>query len=562
VIRIRFLVLALLVLQAALLLYCARLHSVTIDESAHIPTGLHYWRTGDFSLYSVNPPLSRLTQALPLLALGAQSAPPGGVTSYRPGHRTEGTAAREFARLNSDRYPELVFSARLAGVAWSLLGTWLIYRWAGSRFGERAGVLGASLWAFEPYVLGHGSLATPDVPAAVTALLAAFAFWKFSQRPTWFRALAAGVALGLAISTKFTLLIFVPFWFLAVVIARGSQPNRSKWMRKAAQLVLGYGAAVLVVNLAYEGLGTGTRLGEVQFVSRMFAGQTGEDDNRPQPGNRFRDTWVGRIPLPVPIDIVRGIDLQRRDFERAARPSYLAGEWKAAGWYHYYLYALAVKLPVGTLALILAGVGLSARHLGSHWRDDLFSLGPGLAILALVSSQTGFNHHSRYALPALPFLLLTAAQLGQQVSRQTWRRGLVVVGCAVATAASSLAVYPHSLSYFNEFVGGPRNGARHLLDSNIDWGQDLKLLKQWMDQHPQARPMRYEVFSFIDPRHYGLPPSEPPPPSPQPGWYAISVNAVYGMKLFRGAPGEYKYFRELEPVDWIGYSIVIYHIPS
>jgi hypothetical protein len=55
--------------------------------------------------------------------------------------------------------------------------------------------------------------------------------------------------------------------------------------------------------------------------------------------------------------------------------------------------------------------------------------------------------------------------------------------------ASSLGVYPHSLSYFNELVGGPANGHAHLLDSNIDWGQDLLLLKEWLDAHPEASPL-------------------------------------------------------------------------
>ncbi len=149
---------------------------------------------------------------------------------------------------------------------------------------------------------------------------------------------------------------------------------------------------------------------------------------------------------------------------------------------------------------------------------------------------------------------------------------------------SYLRVHPHSLAYFNELAGGPENGYRHLLGSNIDWGQDLFRLKRWRDEHPDAGPLSLAYFNHIDPRIIGIEFTLPPvgvigaPPSergaardlgPHPGWYAVSVRLAYGNAgtppdgkggyrpvPFRG----YEYFSHFDPVDKAGYSIFIYRI--
>jgi len=148
-----------------------------------------------------------------------------------------------------------------------------------------------------------------------------------------------------------------------------------------------------------------------------------------------------------------------------------------------------------------------------------------------------------------------------------------VVGCLAWSIGSTLYYTPHWLSYFNELAGGPLGGPEHLLDSNIDWGQDLLFLKKWQERHPEAQPLRAALYSSYDPAILGLklaeaPPSWPPPAQPDtalrremfvndltPGWYALSVNRLWS----RG--GEYAYFREhLKPAAYAGYSIYIYHL--
>src|SRR5206468_11204129 len=68
-------------------------------------------------------------------------------------------------------------------------------------------------------------------------------------------------------------------------------------------------------------------------------------------------------------------------------------------------------------------------------------------------------------------------------------------------------VYPHYLAYFNELAGGPRNGYKRLVDSNLDWGQDLKGLKRWADEKrlDATHPLYLSYFGTADPRYYQIP---------------------------------------------------------
>ena len=253
---------------------------------------------------------------------------------------------------------------------------------------------------------------------------------------------------------------------------------------------------------------------------------------------------------------MRGIDLQKWDFERKMW-SYLRGEWRLGGWWYYYLYALAIKVPLGTwgLGLLALGVGLFGRGYAASWRDELVLLAPAAVVLALVSSQTGFSHHLRYVLPVFPFAFIATSRIARAVELGHWK--LVSIGGAALlwSVGSSLGHYPHSLSYFNELAGGPRHGHEHLVDSNIDWGQDLLYLEGWLDGHPEARPLGLGYrLPCIDPCITGIEHTLPPRDAPAPGWYALSVGTI------RHRTRDYEYFLHFEPVAMAGYSIYIYHV--
>ena len=433
-------------------------------------------------------------------------------------------------------------------------------------------------------------------------LLAGYAFWRWWTLPTLPRAVLAGLALGLAELTKFTWLILFALWPLLLLIqfarersaARHGNPleaapqgghshgEPTRWER-IVQLGALLFLCVCLINVGYLCEGSLTPLKEYDFASESLAGPR-EARGGPM-GNRFRGTWLGEVPVPLPYHYLSGIDIQKVDFERDWR-CYLAGTWKQGGWWYFYLVALAVKLPLGTLGLgVLAAVfALRRPDRRTALLDQLPLLLPPLAVLILASSQTHFTTHVRYVLPAFPFAFVWLSQLVSPAAASVskWYPRLAW-SCLAATVVSSALAVPHSLSYFNELAGGSANGHRWLLNSNVDWGQDLLFARDWLKRHAPGRPFGLIHFGFYDARllgleNYSLPPEydeERPPANstsadgPQPGLYVLSVNALHGHEFYSsdGRGGMklidrpvYSYFQRLEPVARIGGSMVIYDV--
>jgi 4-amino-4-deoxy-L-arabinose transferase-like glycosyltransferase len=580
---------ALLALHVALLVHSARVHSPTIDEPAHLAAGVADWKNGTFDLYRVNPPLWRMAAALPVLAAGADTRFTPWFRSVDDTTRAEGIAGLDFARDNGARYFDLLFLARLVTVAWSALGALLVFRWAREMFGERAAHLGCVLWCLEPMVLGHAPLVTPDIPAAVSALATTYAFWRWARRPSWGGAAVVGVVLGIAQLTKFTNLVLylvLPSLGLAWHVVRRRLPEARRRSpsgprRALAQVALILATSLVVLDAGYGFRETGAALGSYRFASEALSGHTFTDEERyaevpgaTRTGNRFSGTALGRLPVPVPRNYLQGIDLQRVDFDRRLR-SYLHGRWQHGGWWHYYFDALAVKAPLGSWILVVSGVVAAA--IGLRRRPQLlFCLLPPLAFLGLLTSQSGFSAHLRYALPAFPFLFVIGGGMARSIRGAPGK--VAVAALAGWSALASLRVHPHSMSYFNELAGGAERGPEYLVDSNVDWGQDLLLLRRWIAEHPEAAAIGVAYVGPIDPSLAGVHHDYVPVNAAdlaastdrigvQPGYFAASVNLVRGIRfgirdrngrLHKVGADDYRRLIDIAPVDRAGYSISIF----
>jgi hypothetical protein len=413
-----------------------------------------------------------------------------------------------------------------------------------------------SIWCFEPNVLAHASLMTPDAHATALGLAACYSFWRWLKKPTWSQAALTGVVLGLAELAKTTLILLYPLWPLMWFGYRWSERRRLSidtetpdrlsgsrgnmtardWLREAGMLGVRMAVGLYILNLGYGFEGSLTPLRDLDFVSELFAEEVagqptdngfaknvGQQVARLNRTKRVANSWLGPLPMPFPKNYLLGIDIQQRDFEDYGRQSYLSGRWRDNGWWYYYLYAVAIKTPLSLW--LCAVVVLAASFLrmftptrrpicsrrqpiaGQTFRDGCILLFPAIFIFFIVSFKTGFNEHLRYVLPTFPAFFIFISQVVQhnwltkigerpyaqsdQVNRQLRTAKERRVGLLYATlvsalgcwfAVSSLWVYPHSLSYFNESIGGPLNGASHLLGSNVDWGQDIRYLAWRLDQ--------------------------------------------------------------------------------
>ncbi len=566
----------LLATHALLVGSCAQRYSFAWTETGLLPAGIIDWRYGTFDVFRVNPPLVRMLATWPLALAGVDV--PAKLVDGDPRQREEWSAAAAFIQMHGQRSLWYLTIARWCCLPFSLLGAWVAYRWAFELYGTAAGLGALVLWTFHPMLIGYGCLISGDLAAASLGLLTLYCFRQWLREVNFANSYVFGVAAGLAVLTKTSwLLLFglLPlFWILlrAGEQIRGELPpgGLRHWLREFGFAIFAVIVALFLINLLYGFQGSFRRLDSYEFISRALSKQAHVPwHTYDYSGNRFQGAWLGKLPVPFPEDLVIGVDLQKWDFDRE-RWSYLRGEWRDHGWWYYYLYALAIKVPLGIWALILlamAGWALIPSWRGP-WQDEVLLLFTLVVILTLASLETGLNRHLRYVLPIFPLAIVLISRVFRVFDAQRVYLSRFVLAVCIWFIMSSLWVYPHSLSYFNELIGGPRNAPQHLNASNIDWGQDLNFLREWAKRNPDARPLFFTSYlHLIAPQSLGIPAEGKVPKFKSrtdaggdasvnftPGWYAIDQESLLRRE------GDYLYLRALEPIAQVGYSINIYHI--
>ncbi|QDV22077.1 hypothetical protein [Aureliella helgolandensis] len=450
-------------------LWQAWAQSPTYDEVGFMGAGLSHWKTGQFEPFAVNPPLPRLLSTLPVYLLSPK---------LEWGHTTQDVYARDefylgnqFLEMNASRTQLYFFIARIPNLLLASLGLVLSRKWANRLYGARARTLVTWMWTLSPMVLSNSALMSPDIGAAVIALLAFWVLRNWIVQSSWSNAVLLGACTGLLLSWKITWIPFVFPCYATIWVAKywHSYPSHRTLLVDASQALVAFVLCCCVVNGTYAFDQVYLPLGSIPLHSQgMASGELGID-------NRFSRSWVGSIPSPLPSVLLQGIDLQKLSFENPfGSRSYLAGTWKEGGWWYYYAVAWLCKTPVSVCVLLVLAcltLALSRQPVDSqtapkgfpHWLDKLIIALPLVAIVLFVSSETGFNRHLRYVLPAYPFLFVWISRVGAF-------RGLGAV-CRVLLLLQATSLFwhgPHWLSYFNELAGGPRNGGAWLLSSNID----------------------------------------------------------------------------------------------
>jgi hypothetical protein len=556
------LVAALLALHGTLAVQTARYCSVTHDEYWHIPVGLLHWRSGRFDWENLNPPLIRMLAAAPLTV----SAEPGQIDE--PTDQIWSYGDDLFAS-NRDSYRSLLLQARIPIVVLSLLTAWLLGCWATELFGVRSGVAALFLWCVSPTVLASASLVTTDLGAALFFALAGWRAWRFASEPGWTNTGLLGICLGLAQLAKYTSVILWPLSLIWCLLLRApgsvddgtnSAPRRSLILQRwCAATVL----SILVLNLGYLFQGTGTSLGEYQFSSQAMR------------GIQSAAGPLASFPLPVPPDWLQGIDHQRQMME-ADHPVFLNGEWSLHGFRGYYFYVLWYKLPHIFQLLLLAAV-LRCWLVRSDRVQLHIAAGLLLPVLVLLilASGSGMQLGIRYVLPVLPFLFLFAASLARALPQRLPMSQYIGLGIVGVAAIASLRHHPHHLAYFNELAGGPENGWHLLSDSNIDWGQDLYGLQNWLEENQVEQP-HLAWFGTQPPFVLGIDTRKIQSPlltgaTTEPGIYAISVCLLQGRptpiwesdrKQRNADIDEFGWLRFFDPVARIGHSVHVFRLSS
>jgi hypothetical protein len=362
---------------------------------------------------------------------------------------------------------------------------------------------------------------------------------------------------SLSLLCKYSALLLAPLLIVvpcaAIWLRKRETGARNTLISVALATVMAVTIPLFTVNCFYGFTGVGTSLAQMRLDSRSLA--------------VLRKSPFGTLPLPLPRAFVEGFDRQKADSDYSEFPAYFLGKWSIDGFRWYYPVAFCLKETVPFLVLLSASLWPVAAGIGRKRdrRELLLLCFVPVTLFLVLMFMNRLNVGVRYLLPAYPFFCCFISRFSAAIESRSSLR-LVLGGLFVLHCLSVAHIAPHYTSYFNELCGGPEKGYRFLIDSNIDWGQDLPALKRYLDDHGIGR-IQLAYFGHSLPERYGID-YEPLSGQPKPGYVAISVSLLQGhpyLLTYTDPPqiadlNRFGFMRALQPVGRAGYSILIYKI--
>jgi hypothetical protein len=538
--------------------------SMTSDEIAHLTAGQAYNTFGDFRLQPENGNLPQRWAALPMTLMGAP-LPPTSLASWQTADVWN--YGHAFFYEQSVPAEMWLFAGRAMITLFSAATGLLVFFQSRAAFGWRGGFLSLAAFALSPSFLAHGALATSDVVMTFFFFASVLAWWRHLEHPGAVNAALSAVVFGLATVAKFSAILLLPMFAMIAFVSLLGQPREARWKALAR---LGQTAALhAVVAWAVIWIFFGLR-----FSPFAPALADGAGYNHGWAWISSGLGWPGPIVFALqnwhvlPDAFLYGFTFVLQFAKQ--RGAFLNGEHGIHGWVTFFPYAFLVKTTLPFLLLIATAALATARrwrglNAGAVWvRVRPFT---PLVVLFVVYWATSLASHlnigHRHILPVYPVLFVAIGALGPWIEI---RRPLVAAAVAALAAwhmVESVRIRPNYLAYFNAIAGGPENGWRHLVDSSLDWGQDLPGLHAWLEKNDRGEPVYLSYFGTGDPMHEGiratllptLPDVGPPRPwrALGPGIYAVSATML--QQVYSPIQGpwtsarekEYQDLRRLEP---------------
>jgi hypothetical protein len=533
----------------------------TWDEGIHIAAGYAYLTRGDYRWNDEHPPLVKLMSALPLKRLGLV-LPVAGDAWRKNDEVGLGTELLYKSPVPADR---ILFAARSMTMLLSLLFLAALAWWTRRRFGAAAALLAVVLCAFDPNLIAHGRYVTTDLPVTVFYFFACVLWVEYLENGRPRNLALAAAAFALAMVTKYSAVLLIPILAALYGFRWAQRPKEFPIRRAGIAAAALLGALFVVVNVVYWPETVRCLTTRVERLDRVA----------------YKSTFTGAalyragkwLHLPA-HEYLKGLN-NVAIHNASGHPSYLLGQRNDKGWWYYFPVVFGVKSTLTALAaaalLLAAGVWRllkRARAPDASWRGRWRAIPPiwaGLLFPPLFyfvfSMSSAINIGMRHILVVYPFLYVaSAAVLARLGARRAARCAMVALGALQIAECASIA--PDYLAFFNALSGGPAQGPYYLVDSNIDWGQDVKKLVKWLDAHG---PRKAYVLYFGNARleYYGVDYMGVPPPLDRQawdkidGWLVANVTPLEGVYVPLDALGP---VRLKDPVARIGWTMYVYDL--
>jgi 4-amino-4-deoxy-L-arabinose transferase-like glycosyltransferase len=590
--------------------------SAIMDEMPHIPAGYSYLTQKDMRINPEHPPLIKDLAAIPLLLLDLKF--PADSKYWAEDINGQWAFGAQFLYDSGNDADQILHYARLPLMLLTIITGWMFYVFVARRYGYQTAILALLFYATSPTFIAHGRYVTTDVGATFGFFLGLTAFLKFLEMRGAGGAtsrkylLLAGLAFGVAQLCKFSLFLLVPIYILLgtlwVIVnnwekylAFGKWSARLKLFIKEeikilAQIVAIGLVGVLVISFVYSfhiwNYPPERQLNDMRVTLSSFGFR---------PLVNF-DLWMASVPVLRPLSqYLFGLMMV---IQRAAggNTTYFIGEISRDGWWYYFPLAYLLKeqlaLHLLTLwALILGTIAVWRAPERSvtavvEWMRRNFALVVAIVFISVYwgqSMRSNLNIGVRHILPTFPFIYLLVSRrivkwlhtyrVVDPQSLGEWLTGVyeryvsslpryLALGLFVFwLIVESAFTYPFYLSYYNELAGGPQGGYKYIVDSNYDWGQDLKRLTVFVNEM-NIQKIDLDYFGGGSARYYLEGKFEPwwsAKGAPQKGeWFAVSATLLQGS-VGHPLPGvvikpedSYSWLRGKEPFARAGQSIFIY----
>ncbi len=566
----------------------------TMDEVAHIPAGYTYVKFQDFRLNPEHPPLLKDLAGIPLQFLDLTFPTDEKFWTTEP--NGQWNAGWRFIYYPGNDTEKILFWSRFPMILVSLLLGFMIFKWGKELLGVKAGLLALFLYAFDPNILGHNHYVTTDLGIAAFLFFAFYFFVKFLKNPNWKTIALFGVFMALAQLAKFSSVLMFPVMgvvLLAFIFARkeklkfsllGSGKIKRFWLQKfylyAASFLIVLVIHFLIIGVVYELniLKMPTEKIHELIDTQLYGG------TKHVAASALHKMADNPVLRPY-SQYLTGLFMV---FGRVAggNTTYFFGEVTNQSFREYFPIVFLIKEPLPILIFLISAVSMGLyfflrnnledfpkhirknirNYLSEHVAETTMLLFIGL--YSYISVTGNLNIGFRHLFPILPFMYILISKetvfLWQKLrgkARKAFTAFLVFL--LLWLGAETALAYPYYLAYFNQTIGGSKNGYKYVTDSNVDWGQELKRLAKFVDEK-NIKKIRVDYFGGGDVKHYlgdkaiiwhaGL--------GEEPGWYAISAtflqNSLY-YKIVHGEP-DYEWLRRREPYTVVGHSILVYKI--
>ncbi len=556
--------LAALVLQLSL---SVSRDSPTWDEGDHIFAGYRSLTNKDFGLNPEHPPVVKMLAAAPLLSMPLK-VPEVRNRFFMHEAFLDG---KEFLFANDA--DAMMFRARMTASILTVLLALLVFLATREFFGTGSAFIALTLIVFEPNLLAHGARVTTDAGLSCFMFATIYAFYRYVKIPSAWRLAVVGLATGLTLAAKHTGILVIPMLALLAIcevlrvrLAKQHYSEGSRGTGRHAGLL-----AVSLITSLVIGVGVLWASYGFRFAARPYGLQL-------NPG--FAE-WVGQLkPVEahllsfaarwhlLPESYLYGLAAVRLSAETYT--TFVFGTIYPHGVWFYFPVAFVIKSTLAFLVLLGISIFAIASRKLTGAKEILFLTVPP-AFYLMVAMSSKINIGVRHILPLYVFFSVLIGGAAWSLVRRDRRWRYVVAALLLFHVFSSVRSYPNYMAYSNELWGGPSQTYKYLTDSNVDWAQQLKSTKQYLD----GRGIKECWFAYfgqgvLEPHYYGIP-SKPLPtadslwmneridvPPTIDGTVLVSAGVLSGFEFGPGALNPYRQFQQLRPVAVIDDGVFVF----